>query len=52
MRLARTRRAEERAATVATKMLLPLIMCILPSLFAVVIGPAVVMIVKQMGNVK
>jgi tight adherence protein C len=46
MRTRRTHRAEERGATVAVKMLLPLILFILPSLFAVILGPAVVRIVK------
>lgn len=46
MRTRRTHRAEEEAATVAVKMMLPLILCILPSLFAVILGPAVVRIVQ------
>jgi len=44
MRINRTHRAEERAAKVAVKMLLPLVLFILPSLFAVILGPAVVRI--------
>jgi tight adherence protein C len=46
MRVRRTHRAEEKAATVAVKMLLPLILFLLPSLFSVILGPAVVRIVK------
>ena len=48
MRIRRTHRAEERGATVAVKMLMPLILCILPSLFAVILGPAVVRIVETL----
>lgn len=44
MRTRRTHRAEEEGATVAVKMMLPLILCILPSLFAVILGPAAVRI--------
>ena len=48
MRIRRTHRAEEKAATVAVKMMLPLILCILPSLFCVILGPAVVRIVHAL----
>ena len=44
MRVKRSQRAEERAAKVATKMMVPLILCILPTLLIVIIGPAVVRI--------
>ena len=42
MRVQRTQRAEEKAAYLAVKMTLPLALCILPCLFAVVLGPAAV----------
>jgi tight adherence protein C len=48
MRVRRTHRAEEAAATVAVKMMLPLIFCILPSLFAIILGPAIVRIVQAL----
>jgi tight adherence protein C len=42
LRTRRMHRAEERAATVAVKMTVPLVLCILPSLMAVIMGPAAV----------
>jgi tight adherence protein C len=50
MRTKRMQRAEEKGAQVSVKMTVPLILCILPSLMAVVIGPAVVMIASSMGG--
>src|SRR5262249_39799786 len=48
IRVKRTHRAEEQGATVAVKMMLPLIFCILPSLFVIIMGPAVVRILHNM----
>jgi tight adherence protein C len=46
MRIRRMQRAEEQAAMVAVKMSMPLVFNILPSLFAVIIGPAAVNIIE------
>jgi tight adherence protein C len=48
MRIRRMQRAEERAAMVGVKMTIPLILFILPSLIAVLLGPAMVSIVDQL----
>ncbi len=48
MRVRRMQRAEEQAAMVAVKMTLPLVFCILPSLFCVVLGPAIVNIMETL----
>ena len=49
MRTKRMQHAEEKAAMVSVKMTVPLILFILPSLLAVVLGPAAVMI-STIGN--
>ncbi len=46
MRVKRSQRAEEKAAYLAVKMMIPLALCILPCLFAVILGPAAVNIMK------
>jgi tight adherence protein C len=50
MRVRRGQRAEEKAAMVSVKMTIPLILCILPSLIAIVMGPAVAMIIKNFSG--
>ncbi len=48
MRVRRMHRAEERAAYVSVKMALPLILCILPSLLAIIMGPAAINIMRSL----
>jgi tight adherence protein C len=50
MRIRRMQKAEERAAMLSVKMTLPLVLCFLPSLMAVLIGPAVVNIAVNFLN--
>jgi tight adherence protein C len=50
MRIKRRQLAEERAHKLPVKILLPLVLCILPCVFIVVLGPAVINIIKTFSS--
>jgi tight adherence protein C len=50
LRTKRRQRAEERAGKVGVKLVFPLVLCLLPALYAVCLGPVVVRLVRTFGG--
>jgi tight adherence protein C len=50
LRTKRRQRAEEAAAKTAIKLVFPLVLCIFPALFVVILGPAMIQIFQTLGG--
>jgi tight adherence protein C len=50
LRTKRRQRAEEAAAKTAIKLVFPLVLCVFPALFVVILGPAMIQILETMSG--
>jgi tight adherence protein C len=50
MRLKRRQRAEQKAMQIPVKVIFPLMICILPTLFIVLLGPVVLSVMQTLGK--
>jgi tight adherence protein C len=50
MRVKRRQKAEEAAMKIPVKIMIPLVLFILPSLFVAVLGPAIISMVNTFGS--
>ena len=48
MRIKRSQLAEEKAAQTAVKMIFPLVLFIFPGIFVVLVGPAAIMLIRNL----